>query len=147
MIEELEVVPALADNELVLNLIDRTFSSPGRIPPYRYEMLDGDARVGNATLRAGLNDYLEKYAGNIGYGVEWEHRGKRYAARACRLLFALARLHEMSLLWITCNPENVASRRTCEIVGGELVDIVDVPPVIDLYREGDRQKCRYRVRL
>ena len=43
--------------------------------------------------------------------------------------------------------ENVASRRTCELVGGALIDIVDVPPIIDLYKEGDRQKCRYRVVL
>ena len=83
----------------------------------------------------------------IGYGVDFDFRGKRYAARACRLLFHLARCHGMSQLWITCNPENVASRRTCELVGGVLVDIVDVPSTIDVYREGDRQKCRYRIRL
>jgi tagatose 1,6-diphosphate aldolase len=53
----------------------------------------------------------------------------------------------MTTLWITCNPENVASRRTCELVGGELVDIVELPPDIDMYKEGERQKCRYRVRL
>ena len=29
----------------------------------------------------------------------------------------------------------------------KLVEIVDVPPTLDLYKEGDRQKCRYRVRL
>jgi predicted acetyltransferase len=50
-------------------------------------------------------------------------------------------------LWITCNPENVASRRTCELVGGELVDIVDLPVDSDMYKEGARQKCRYRVKL
>lgn len=147
MIDELEVVPALADNELSLSLVERTFSSLARIPTYRFDMIVGGERVGSATLRAGINEYLEKYAGNIGYGVEWAHRGKKLAARSCRLLFQVARLHRMKLLWITCNPENVASRRTCEIVGGELVDIVDVPPIIDLYREGDRQKCRYRIRL
>jgi len=147
MIDELEDVPALADHELALTLVERTFSSPARIPTYRFEMVVGGERVGTATLRAGMNEYLEKYAGNIGYGVEWGHRGKHYAARTCHLLFQLARLHGMKQLWITCNPENVASRRTCEMVGGELVDIVDVPPIIDLYREGDRQKCRYRIRL
>lgn len=147
MVAELDVLPALADNELELALVDRTFALPGRIPMYRFEMRVDGVRVGTATLRAGTNDYFERYAGQIGYGVDYEHRGKRYAARTCQLLFHLARCHGMTQLWITCNPENVASRRTIERVGGQFVDIVDVPPELDLYREGDRQKCRYRVRL
>jgi tagatose 1,6-diphosphate aldolase len=48
-------------------------------------------------------------------------------------------------LWITCNPENVASRRTCEFAGAEFVEIVDLPTNIDMYLEGERQKCRYRL--
>ena len=145
--EELDVMPALADNELELVLVDHTFAMPNRVATYRFEMRVDGNRVGTATLRAGTNEYLERYAGQIGYGVDYDCRGRRYAARTCRLLFHLARCHGMKQLWITCNPENVASRRTCELVGAELVDIVDVPPDLDLYREGDRQKCRYRIRL
>lgn len=147
MLAELDVLPVLADGELSLSLADRTFTMPNRVPTYRFDMRVGDERIGSATLRAGINDYLERYAGQIGYGVDFVFRGNRYAARTCLLLFHLARAHRLATLWITCNPENVASRRTCEIVGGELIDIVDVPPEVDLYREGDRQKCRYRVRL
>ena len=147
MIAELDVLPVLADRELSLVLAERTFAMPNRIPTYRFDMRVEGERIGSATLRAGLNDYLERYAGQIGYGVDYAFRGRRYAARSCHLLFHLARCLHMTSLWITCNPENVASRRTCEILGGELVDIVDVPPEVDLYREGDRQKCRYRIRL
>ena len=147
MLAELDVLPRLVDNELELQLIERTFATPGRVPTYRFEMRVGGERVGGATLRAGMSEYLERYAGHIGYGVDFPYRGRRYAARACQLLFHLARCHDMTMLWITCNPENVASRRTCERVGGELVDIVDVPVDLDLYREGDRQKCRYQIRL
>ena len=147
MIAELDVLPVLSDSELRLSLLDRTSAMPNRVPTYRFEIQADGVRVGSATLRVGLNEYLERYAGQIGYGIDYPFRGRRYAARACRLLFQLAGCHGMNSLWITCNPENVASRRTCEIVGGELVDIVEVPPEVDLYREGDRQKCRYRVRL
>ncbi len=147
MIAELDVLPVLADRELSLVLAERTFAMPNRIPTYRFDMVVGGERIGSATLRAGLNDYLERYAGQIGYGVDFPFRGRHYAARSCQLMFHLARCLHMTTLWITCNPENVASRRTCEIIGGELVDIVDVPPEVDLYREGDRQKCRYRIRL
>lgn len=147
MIAELDVLPALVDDDLELHLLERTFGMPGRVPTYKYEMRVAGQRVGTATLRIGMNEYLERYAGHIGYGVDYDHRGKRYATRSCLLLFQVARSHGMTTLWITCNPENVASRRTCERLGGDLVDIVDVPPEVDLYREGDRQKCRYRIRL
>jgi predicted acetyltransferase len=147
VLTELDVLPPLTDGELTLVLGARTLHMPGRVPTYRFEMRVGGDKVGSATLRVGSTEYIDRFAGHIGYGVEFGHRGKHFAARTCRLLFRVARSHGMTQLWITCNPENVASRRTCEIVGGELVDIVDVPPEVDLYREGDRQKCRYRIRL
>jgi tagatose 1,6-diphosphate aldolase len=50
----------------------------------------------------------------------------------------------MDVVWITCNPDNWASRRTCERLGCQLVDIVELPEHIDMYQDGERQKCRYR---
>jgi len=147
VILELDGVPMLADEDLELVLVEHTLQGPGRVPTFRYEMRVAGDRVGSASLRVGTDEYIEKYAGHIGYGVDHAHRGKHYALRATRLLMKVARKHGLTMLWITCNPENVASRRTIERVGGELVDIVDVPPHVDLYREGDRQKCRYRVRV
>jgi tagatose 1,6-diphosphate aldolase len=76
-----------------------------------------------------------------------EYRGKRFAARATRLLFPLARDLDLNPLWITCNPENVASRRTCERAGGRLVEVVKLPRDHNLYRKGERAKCRYRFDL
>lgn len=139
----------LLDRELELHLIERSAADPLRnwVPAYRFELRVDGVRVGTASLRLGNSEYIHRYAGHIGYGVDPAHRGHHYAARACRLLFSLAREHGMTTLWITCNPENVASRRTCELVGGELVDIVDLPIDSDMYREGERQKCRYRIRL
>lgn len=142
------LLPPLADHELELHLTDRTLGDGRSRPPtYRFELRVDGALAGNISLRLGHTEYIEKYAGHIGYGVEPMFRGQHYAARSCRMLFPVARRHGFRALWITCNPENVASRRTCELVGGQLIDIIDVPPIIDLYREGDRQKCRYRVLL
>ena len=139
----------LVDDELELYLAERSPADPERdfVPAYRFEMRVDGERAGSISLRAGNTRHLELYAGHIGYGVEPPFRGRRYAARACKLIFDLARRHGMTTLWITCNPENVASRRTCELVGGELVDIVDLPAETDMYKEGERQKCRYRIRL
>jgi len=142
-------VPLLVDGELELHILERTLAERerNRVPAYRFELRVGGEKIGTASLRVGGGEYLELYAGHIGYGVELPYRGRRYAARACKLLFELARQHGMQTLWITCNPENVASRRTCELIGGELVDIVDLPEETDMYKEGERQKCRYRIRL
>lgn len=139
----------LVDGELELYLAERSPADPERdfVPAYRFEMRVDGERAGTISLRVGNTRHLELYAGHIGYGVELPFRGRRFAARACKLLFDLARRHGLTTLWITCNPENVASRRTCELVGGELVDIVDLPPETDMYKEGERQKCRYRIRL
>ena len=101
--------------------------------------------AGAVGLRIGNTLNIELYFGHIGYHVYPAARGHRYAQRACRLLFPLARAHGFSSLWITCNPDNIPSRRTCERLGGTLVNIVPLPLDNVLYTQGDRDKCRYRI--
>jgi len=103
--------------------------------------------AGTIGLRIGLNRELEMYYGHFGYNVFPPARGNHYAERACRLLLPVARAHGMRALWITCNPENLASRRTCERLGCRLVDVVPVPPGHPLCLRGEREKCRYRIDL
>ena len=50
-------------------------------------------------------------------------------------------------LWITCDPENIASRRTLELAGAKFVEIVDVPENCIIHRNGHPRKCRYRLSL
>lgn len=138
----------LTDGDLRLELLK---TLPGNesgtwAPAYRFDMrITGvEEPVGAIDLRVGNQPAIVLYGGHIGYGVEEAHRGHRYAARAVRLLFDLARRHDLQTLWITCDPENTASRRTCEIAGGTFVEIVDLPEDNIMYLEGERQKCRYR---
>lgn len=64
------------------------------------------------------------------------------------MLFDLARKHGMDYLYITCNPENIASRKTCEFAGGVLESIIDLPTDNDMYMyDGERRKCIYRFNL
>jgi len=101
--------------------------------------------VGLLSLRVGRSEWLERYAGPIGYVIAEPHRGNRYAARALRLVAPLAWRNGIVPTWITCNPDNLASRRTCELVGAELIETVALPPGNDMYDRGDRFKCRYRL--
>jgi tagatose 1,6-diphosphate aldolase len=144
-------------------LIDFLRGSPGgrfpgdsrknRVPAYHFWMrLAPNSNVpvpiaGHVGLRIGSTPELEMYFGHIGYNVYPPARGHHYAERACRLLFPLARAHGLPQLWITCNPDNIPSRRTCEHLGGEMVEIVDVPRGHVLYERGERRKCRYRIAL
>lgn len=142
---------ALSDGEvtLVLDRIVEADPQRGRVPTYRFHITRAaDGRtVGSIELRVGYTAELVWYAGQIGYGVDEPYRGHRYAARACRLLLPLAVAHDMDVIWITCDPDNWPSRRTCQYAGGELVGVVDLPESSDMYREGERQKCRYRLVL
>jgi tagatose 1,6-diphosphate aldolase len=109
---------------------------------------DPPVRVaGTIGLRIGTTRDLELYYGHVGYNVFPPARGNRYAARACRLVLPVARAHGIKHLWITCNPDNHASRRTCERIGAALIDVVAIPPGHSLYLRGEREKCRYRLEL
>lgn len=119
------------------------------VPAYRFQIrLTGIRRqVGRIELRVGNTQHVVMYAGHIGYRVNLPFRGRRFAARSCRLLFPLALRHGLNTLWITCNPDNIPSCRTCELLGGEFIEIVPLPPTTDMYRRGERFKCRYRIDL
>ena len=138
----------LIDGDLELVLAEQTPADPSRnwAPAYAFRMRLPDVEeAGRINLRIGDREALVRYAGHIGYGVNPEYRGHHYAARAVRLLLPFARRHGLQTVWITCNPDNWASRRTCELAGAALVEIVDLPADNDMYQRGERRKCRYRL--
>ncbi len=65
--------------------------------------------------------------------------------RALGLLTQVARQLQIDPLWITCDPENIASRRTCESAGARPIEIVELPPNCVIYQSGHPRKCRYRL--
>jgi len=101
--------------------------------------------AGSISLRIGHSVNLDRYLGHIGYHVMPGARGHHFSERAARLLVPVARAHGHEHLWITCNPDNIASRRTCERLGAVYVDTVALPRENALYTQGDREKCRYRM--
>ena len=76
------------------------------------------AIAGSISLRLGHCVNLDKYLGHIGYHVLPPAQGHHFAERASRLVLPIARAHGHRMLWITCNPDNLASRRSCERLGG-----------------------------
>ena len=112
------------------------------VPAYHFNIsLSGSSEpIGKIDIRIGYNDNLY-YGGHIGYAVNEKYRGNHYAAKAALLLRKVATAHKMEKLIITCNPDNIASRKTCEYIGAKLIKMVDVPKENDMYRRGEKQKC------
>ncbi|MBQ6677398.1 MAG: GNAT family N-acetyltransferase [Clostridia bacterium] len=140
----------LFSDEITLSLEKTKEADPARkrVPAYLFAILDrGGDRVGSCDLKIGYSDPLY-YSGHIGYEIDEEHRGNHYAAKACRLLFGLAKKHGMKYLYITCAPENLPSRKTCEYLGGELVEIAELPEDHELRVErGHTRECIFRFDL
>jgi tagatose 1,6-diphosphate aldolase len=139
----------LQDDDLRLFLITTEIDTSGdeALPTYRFRLehaVTGEA-MGFINLRIGFGANTLLYRGHIGYGVDKQFRGNRLAERACRLLLPLAQRHGLNSVWITCNPDNIASRRTCERLGAELVETIVVPEGTEAYCAGARAKCRYLI--
>ncbi len=120
----------------------------GYVPAYYFKIIkcDNHIEVGECDLRIGQNDNT-KYGGNIGYEVFESYRGNHYASKACKLLFLLAKKHGMDKVIITCSPENIASRKTCEYSGAELIGTIDIPSWHDMFKSGKKKTCQYIVKI
>ena len=116
-----------------------------RVPTYFFRMthtVTGE-QLGRINLRTESTEHVVRYAGHIGFEVQPAHRGHHYAARALRLLLPLAQHLGIDPLSITCDPDNLASRSTCELAGARLLEIVDVAAHCIIHRSGHPRKCRY----
>lgn len=141
----------LHDQELIVQLAEKVPANLEKdwAPCYDFALsVDGwNDRIGGVRLRIGETESIRMYAGHIGYGIDHPWRGHHYAERGVRLILPIAKRHGLSTIWITCNPDNWASRRTCERLGGEMVEVVPLPPENEMYLRGEREKCRYRLDL
>src|SRR5580692_976542 len=138
------------DGDLKLTLADCVPAERGPfgVPAYTFKMESPRGQyMGRIRLRVGWNEGVIRYAGHIGYNVEPDYRGRHYAERACRLIVPLARRHGMTELWITCQPDNMPSRRTLERLGAECVGVIDVPPEYPLDSDAERKKMCFRLKL
>ena len=139
----------LRDGDLQLELAGYEVNAIHRVPTWSFCMVHAETgeELGTIRLRVGDSRHVVMYAGHVGYSVVELHRGHRYAERALRLLLPVARRLGVETLWVTCDPENVASRKTLERFGAELVETVGVPPDCVIFQSGHPRKCRYRIDL
>ena len=139
----------LKDNEIVLKLTKTTEAQPEKkwVPAYFFDicLLDG-TKIGSCDIRIGHNEktYI---GGNVGYNIDEPFRGHRYAAKTLKILFELAKKHDMKYLIVTCDPTNYASSKTCQIAGGVLLETAKVPEDNEMYKDGLREVLVYKFEL
>ncbi len=86
------------------------------------------------------------YYGHVGYVIYPPYRGHAFAYQACKKMFAYLYqkkgLHEYI---ITCNPDNIASKKTILRLNGQYLKTFDIPADHELFALGDYQKECYRI--
>lgn len=116
----------------------------GFAPGYHFRILTSDLiDVGHVNIRIGHSDHVTRCAGHVGFEIHPEHRGKRYASKACKALSGFVSEAIGSPI-ITTDSDNIASIKTIERIGAIFMDEVDVPKADPHYARGSRRKRRYR---
>jgi tagatose 1,6-diphosphate aldolase len=118
--------------------------SRGFVPYYHFRIIAADGSdVGHINFRVGDTEHVCVSAGHIGFEIAESFRGHGYALQACLAIAPFVR-SVRGAVTITCDPDNLASRRTIERLGAEFVDEVAVPSDDPHYQRGSRMKRRYR---
>lgn len=84
--------------------------------------VDAEEYVGRMSIRHELNDWLAEVGGHIGYDVRRSRRREGHATAMLAAALPIARALGIERALLTCDDDNVASRRVIERNGGVLED-------------------------
>ena len=102
-----------------INALSRLETLPeGRVLSTQLLCLRDEALVGMIQVRHFLNDYLEKYAGHIGYAVRPSERRKGYGTWMLGAVLPICRAAGLERIMVACLDTNPASRRIILSWGG-----------------------------
>ena len=123
--------------EQVISYTDPATVPEGKVLATQFLAVRGSdgGLVGMIQVRHYFNEYLEKYAGHIGYSVRPCERRKGYAKEMLRLALPYCKGLGLDRVLISCEPGNEGSRRTILSNGGVYESTVHEPSEdIDLER-------------
>ena len=96
--------------------------------------------VGMIQVRHCFNDYLEKYAGHIGYSVRPSERRRGYAKKMLKMTLPFCREIGLDRVLVSCIDGNIGSEKTILANGGVYESTVHEP-------NGDRDLKRFWIKL
>lgn len=96
---------------------------PMYVPQTMYWLYIDGKPVGIGKLRNYLNENLKKVGGHIGYSIRPTERGKGYGNIILSELLKKAKEKNITEVLLTCNENNLASRKVIEHNKGELESV------------------------
>ncbi|MGI8588615.1 MAG: GNAT family N-acetyltransferase [Chloroflexia bacterium] len=114
---------------------------PGRVPDTQLWLIDDCEFIGRVSIRHEIesNDWLRRFGGHIGYDIRPTKRRMGYGVKQLALALPYARALGLSEVLITCDEDNIGSRKIIEQNGGRFERAVKVP--------GEPTKLRYWIHL
>ena len=91
---------------------------PGWVPQTTLWWVDGDEYLGRLAIRHRLTESLLQYGGHIGYDVRPSARRHGHATAMLRASLPLAHALGIERALVTCDHDNVGSRKVIEANGG-----------------------------
>jgi predicted acetyltransferase len=110
----------------LLDYADSAKLRPGYVPSSDFWLIDGDEWIGRLSLRHKLNDSLLKVGGHIGYEIRPSKRRRGYGKQILRLGLEKAREAGLHRVLVTCDEDNIGSKKIIEANGGQLENVVEV---------------------
>lgn len=112
----------------------------GFVPQTTYWMVDGEEFIGRVSIRHSLTKDLMKVGGHIGFDIRPSKRKMGNGKKILELALPLAKYFDLEKVLITCNENNIASKKIIEANGGVLENIVKQPG-------GQPSKLRYWIQI
>ena len=97
---------------------------PEFVPGIQYFMVDGKRILGSIRFRFYLNNNLEKEGGHIGYDIRPSERRRGYGTLILKLVLEKVIEKDLKEILITCDSDNIGSKRIIEKNGGIFIDEV-----------------------
>jgi predicted acetyltransferase len=107
------------------NASNGILENPSFVPYTCYVFIIENKIVGVGSVRHYLNEYLEKFGGHIGYSIRPTERKKGYGSKALELLINQAKEMNIEKILITCNINNIGSKKVIENNNGKFINQID----------------------
>jgi predicted acetyltransferase len=105
---------------------DRACVPVGRVPNTDFWLIDNDEFVGRLNLRYELDSDLLKFGGHIGYEVRPSRRKQGYGTLMLQLGLEKAKAVGIDRVLVTCDENNIGSKKIIEHNGGQFENAVHV---------------------
>ena len=109
-------------DETIAFALEETPRDPKWVPQRTLWWVDGTDYIGRFSIRLRLNDHLRETGGHIGYDVRRTRRLEGHATAMLRAGLPVAASYGIESALITCDVDNVGSRKVIESAGGVLED-------------------------